>query len=264
MHRSRWDDWSFPKGKLDPGEMDYTAAVREVEEETGLRVRLGPRLPDTEYNVSGGQSKVVAYWCAKAPKHADIGIYEFNAEIDDLRWLTTSEALGRLSYPYDADLLEVFATAAYDTSPLIVIRHAHARSRKAWRDDDAERPLGAEGEVAAQRLVPLLQAHGITQVVSSDAKRCVDTVLPFVNSTKVKLGLDPCLSEESFDRDAMRRRIRSALDATKRVAICSHRPVLPDIFHALGLEPVSLEPAAVAVFHRRNGHIASVEHHQMR
>lgn len=260
VHRPRWEDWAFPKGKLDRGERPYAAAVREVEEETGLRVRLGPSLPDTHYTVSGGQSKVVHYWCAKPPKHADITGYRPNAEIDDVLWVPVGKALRKLSYPYDSDLLETFLTRPYDTTPLIVVRHAHARSRKTWKDDDAERPLRAEGKEEAHRLADLLATYGVTRVVSSDAVRCVDTVMPYVNEHQAKLRLDPSLSEEAFDLEAMQRRVGRELEKNRRTAICSHRPVLPDLQHTLGLEPVALDPGALLVAHRKDGQVRSVEH----
>ncbi len=262
VHRPRWEDWSFPKGKLDRGETWYAAAVREVLEETGLAVRLGPRLPDVHYTVSGANPrKTVQYWCAKAPKSADITTFEPNDEIDELRWVPASKALRTLSYSYDSDLLQEFLATAYDTSPLLVIRHAHARSRKAWRHDDVERPLKAEGKEQAHRLVPLLAAYDVKRVISSDALRCVDSVLPYVNTHPAKLTLDPSLSEESFDLEAMQRRVGHELAGRRRVAICSQRPVLPDLQRALGVEPRALDPGALLVLHRRDGRVESVEHY---
>ncbi len=262
VHRPRWEDWSFPKGKLDQGEAWYAAAVREVHEETGLAVRLGPRLPDVHYTVSGASShKTVQYWCAKVPKSALIDDFQPNNEIDDLRWLPVSKALRTLSYSYDSDLLEAFLETVYDTSPMLLIRHANACSRKAWRHDDAERPLRAEGKEQAHRLVPLLAAYDVRRVISSDALRCVDTVLPYVNAHQARLRLDPSLSEQSFDETAMRARVLRELGGTKRVAICSHRPVLPDIQDAVGQDPAALEPGGLLVLHRRNGRVESVEHH---
>jgi 8-oxo-dGTP pyrophosphatase MutT (NUDIX family)/phosphohistidine phosphatase SixA len=261
VHRPRWEDWSFPKGKLDRDETAYAAAIREVDEETGLQIRLGPPLPDTHYTVSGGQPKVVHYWCARARQTTDVSGYLRNAEIDDLRWFTVSKALRRLSYPYDSDLLETFLEAAYDTNPLLIVRHAHAHSRKDWEGEDAERPLRAEGKEEAHRLVDLLAAYGVKRVISSDAVRCVDTVLPYLDAYPAKLRLDPSLSEEAYDRKAMTKRADRELGSGKRVVICSHRPVLPHLQRAFGLDPVSLDPGALLVLHRRDGRVESVEHH---
>jgi 8-oxo-dGTP pyrophosphatase MutT (NUDIX family)/phosphohistidine phosphatase SixA len=262
VHRPRLQDWSFPKGKLDPGESPLAGAVREVQEETGLSVSVGPRLPDQHYVVNGGTPKVVYYWAAEAPKTADLTAYPPNSEIDKVRWFGLSKARKRLTYPHDADLLDVFATSAFDTRPLLIVRHAHARSRRTWRGDDSERPLKADGIRQAERLVSLLSAYGVTRLVSSDAVRCVDTVLPYANSRpKVRLTLDSAVAEDSVDKLRLRRRIRKLAAGDKRVAVCSHRPVLPLIFETLGIEPMSLEPGALVVVHRKEGNVFGTEVH---
>jgi 8-oxo-dGTP pyrophosphatase MutT (NUDIX family)/phosphohistidine phosphatase SixA len=260
VHRPRLDDWSFPKGKLELHEPSIAGAVREVDEETGLSVRVGPRLPDQHYMVNGGTPKVVHYWAAEPPKGADLSAYEPNQEIDEVRWVQMSKARKRLTYPHDADLLDVFAMSPYDSRPLVLVRHAHARSRKAWRTDDCERPLKAEGTRQAEHLVPLLGAYGVSRVISSDAERCVDTVRPYVDARgDVKLTLDSALSEGGADRAGIRRRVRKALASDRRIAICSHRPVLPLIFEELELEPIALEPGAFVVVHRRKGKVLGTE-----
>src|SRR5512141_1395906 len=82
VHRPKYDDWSFPKGKLDPGEHITTAAVREVAEETGLDIRLGPALPLQEYDVRNGQlrHKVVHYWAARVVGSDDVSPYRPNGQ----------------------------------------------------------------------------------------------------------------------------------------------------------------------------------------
>ena len=200
VHRPRWQDWSFPKGKLERGEGVPAAAIREVAEETGLSVKLGIPLPQQRYLVRGGIPKVVHYWSAKPPADANVGTYKPNREIDDVRWFKLAKARKLLEYEHDVDLLDTFAASAFDSSPLIVVRHAQARSRKGWSAEDSERPLNARGKVEAERLVPLLQAYGVSSVVSSDSARCVDTVLPYVNSGAVKLRLEPAISEEGQDQ----------------------------------------------------------------
>ncbi len=263
VHRPRYDDWSFPKGKLDPGEDDLGAAVREVAEETGLPVRLGPRLPDQHYTIATGQEKVVAYWAAQPLKHADISSYERNDEIDDLRWLPLPEAVRRLTHPRDAELLGAFEQVGFDSAPLLVVRHAHARSRKGWRGDDSERPLKALGRRQAHDLVSLLGAYGVTRVLSSDAARCVETLLPYLNSARVEVRLQGALSQERADRATIDREVSRAMQTSRRIALCSHRPVLPFIFDTIGIEPIALEPAGVVVVHRDDqGKVVGVEQHR--
>jgi 8-oxo-dGTP diphosphatase len=104
IHRPRYDDWSLPKGKLDPGEGFEQAAVREVAEEIGVRGALGAELPPTRYRDNRGRDKLVRYWLMEAP--ADDVAFTPNDEVDELRWLPAGEALVLLSYPRDRELLQ--------------------------------------------------------------------------------------------------------------------------------------------------------------
>jgi len=263
VHRPRYDDWSFPKGKHNTDEDDRAAALREVEEEACLRVLLGPKLPDQHYTVSGGQEKVVAYWAAQLNPDADTGDFKPNDEVDDLRWVTLRQARELLSYRRDREQLEAFEASCFMSTPLLIVRHAHARNRKTWKSDDSERPLAADGKRQAVALVDLLKAYGVTHVVSSNAIRCVDTVLPFVNTVRgVQLRLDASLSEDGAAAapHKLTRPVQLALASPHRVALCSHRPVLPRIFNTLGLDAVWLDPAGVVVIHRQDGKVLDVEH----
>jgi len=97
VHRPRYDDWSLPKGKLDPGETFEDAALREVEEETGLRCRIVRELPAVEYEVRG-RPKLVRYWAMEVEDETP---FEPNDEVDELRWLEPGEAVALLSYDRD-------------------------------------------------------------------------------------------------------------------------------------------------------------------
>ena len=101
VHRPRYDDWSFPKGKLDAGESWKDAALREVEEEIGLRCRLGHELPPTTYRDNKDRSKVVRYWMMEPLD----GEFVPNREVDEVRWLPASEAGDLLTYEHDRELL---------------------------------------------------------------------------------------------------------------------------------------------------------------
>ena len=101
VHRPAYDDWSFPKGKLEPGETDEQAALREVEEETGLRCALGRELPSTTYRDGRGRSKSVRYWLMETVG----GVLRAANEVDDARFLSLSDAAGRLTYRRDRKLL---------------------------------------------------------------------------------------------------------------------------------------------------------------
>jgi 8-oxo-dGTP diphosphatase len=101
VHRPRYDDWTFPKGKLDPGESFEDAALREVDEETGVRCSLGRELPATRYEVNG-RPKLVRYWLMTPQSETD---FVPNDETDELRWVTPDEARGLLTYDRDRDVL---------------------------------------------------------------------------------------------------------------------------------------------------------------
>jgi 8-oxo-dGTP diphosphatase len=102
VHRPRYDDWSLPKGKLDAGETFEEAAVREVEEETGMHCSLADELDPVRYRDNKGRPKVVRYWLMQVED--DPGFVP-NDEVDELRWVTPGEAAELLSYPHDAELV---------------------------------------------------------------------------------------------------------------------------------------------------------------
>jgi 8-oxo-dGTP diphosphatase len=107
VHRPRYDDWSLPKGKADPGERDEDTALREVEEETGLRCTLGVPAGRTRYRDSKGRDKVVRYWLMQ-PESEDAvadGAFVPNHEVDEVRWCSVADATRRLTYAHDRTLL---------------------------------------------------------------------------------------------------------------------------------------------------------------
>ena len=101
VHRPKYDDWSYPKGKLVPGETFEDAAVREVHEETGFEVRLDRELPSIRYVDPMGRDKVVRYW-TMTPLG---GEFHPNREVDELRWVPLGEAAALLSWEHDRELL---------------------------------------------------------------------------------------------------------------------------------------------------------------
>jgi len=105
VHRPRYDDWSLPKGKLDPGEGWEEAALREVWEEVGLRCRLGVELPPVGYRDTKGRAKAVRYWLMEPEDAA--AAFTPNDEVDEMRWVDVPTAVALLSYPHDAELVRV-------------------------------------------------------------------------------------------------------------------------------------------------------------
>ncbi len=240
VHRARYDDWSWAKGKLDPGEEWVVAAVRETAEETGLDVRLGLPLPPAEYTVltKAGvpDQKVVRYWASRVTG----GHGRLENEIDDIEWLDVQLAYDRLDYARDRDQLLAIVRAdqsgTLDTWPLVVVRHAKAVPRSAWTDpDDTIRPLDDVGAQRAAELAPLLAAYGIRRLVTSPSMRCVQTLKPYATSARLPLRARGGLSEEGYaaDPDRAVHHLARVLDRGKPTAVCSHGPVLPDLVGAL-------------------------------
>lgn len=265
VHRPRFDDWSFPKGKVDPGEHVLSAAVREVQEETGLTVRLGPPLPNVRYTVGrngAGSPKQVYYWVARPMGDRKVADYVPNSEIDEVAWAPIDKARRRLTYPYDVDLLGELDQIAVKTSPLVIVRHAAAMKRSEFEGPDTSRPLDSRGQRQARRLVGCLSAYGIVDVISSDAIRCVRTLKPYARSAGLEISQDPIWSEDCEDRRHLRRKVKRLLDSKTPAALCTHRPVLPMVFDALGIDPGGrLSPGEFVVIHRHKSRVIATERH---
>lgn len=265
VHRPKYDDWSFPKGKLDPGEHATAAAVREVAEETGLHVRLCLPLADQRYPLdSRPRTKRVQYWTGRAVGDDDVSSYRPNAEIDQVRWVPLEEAAELLTHVRDRATLEQAAPLRRRTQPVVVLRHARARSRRAWRGDDRRRPLLRTGELDAERLVPLLAAYGVTEVVSSTSTRCLQTVDPFVRVTGWTVRSEKVLTEERSTGAGVGRLVAGLLEERAPTVVCTHRPVLPEVFAALGVPDPGLAPGEMLVAHVRKGVVVAHEQHGLR
>lgn len=240
VHRPRYDDWAWAKGKLDPDEEWPVAAVRETHEETGLHVHLGVPLPESRYTVLDKDGrpaeKVVRYWAAQVVG----GDGRLVNEIDDVAWLDPRAAHDRLDYARDRDqllsLVRRHQAGLLGTWPLVLVRHAHAVARSDWADpDDTVRPLDRAGTERSRALAPLLAAYGVRRVVSSPSERCVATVRPFAVAAGVRLRTRASLSEEGFADDPTRavRRLHRVIDRGRAAAVCSHGPLMPALVDVL-------------------------------
>lgn len=267
VHRPKYDDWSFPKGKLDRGEHPTAGAVREVLEETGLQVRLTRPLSGQRYPVAQGM-KIVRYWTGRVVGSDDVTGYQPNHEIDGVAWVEYDEAMAQLTYPHDRDTLAEALEARPKTAALIVLRHGQARSRKAWRGDDRERPLLQVGQAQASRLVPVLAAYDVRRVVSSSSKRCVQTVAPYADAAGIDVDQTAWLSEEDASEKKVRRIVEGTVEGVaddhRGVVLCSHRTVLPLLFDELGIRDPELEKGEMLVVHLRKGHVVGTERHLVR
>ena len=252
IHRARYNDWSWPKGKLDKGETVTEAAVRELREETGLKVSLGVHLAEIHYTLPNGDDKEVHYWAAKVTDKAlAASKFKPSEEVEKVDWKTPQQARKLLTYEFDYqplnELESLYEAGLLDTKPLIVLRHAKAMPRADWKGgkviDDGRRPLHDFGKQQAKALIKPLAAFGPKLVVTSPWKRCRDTVLPFVEKRKLKLVERHQLSElGNAKRPARTSNVIDDLIAEgKAVVVCSHRPSLPTILKSIAaIAPNSL------------------------
>ncbi|GIH25360.1 NUDIX hydrolase [Acrocarpospora phusangensis] len=258
VHRPRYDDWSFPKGKLKPGEHVIAACLREVAEETGLRVVLGRALPPVHYLKDGGLKRV-DYWAAQAVGIGDLDALEAVDEVDQVAWLTLDAARRRLTYEWDAGLLRALTAAPLRTTPLILVRHAQAGSRQDWKGDDDRRPLDQVGAAQAETLAGILTAYAPTALVSSPSKRCVQTLKPYATKNDLPVRKEKLLTENNYEPRETLRLIRK-LD--EPAVVCTHGKVAPGLLdgicdHRCG--DTHLRKGELAVVHRNGDQLVSVE-----
>ena len=261
VHRPKYDDWSFPKGKQDPGEHVTATAVREVVEESGVEIRLGRPLRPQLYVVNGGRAKKVHYWTGHVLGDDDLTAYQPNQEVDDLGWFTPDKARKRLTYLDDLDLLAQHEEELRRTTPLIVVRHTRSMKRSTWDGADPKRPLTWAGKAQAHALVPLLHAYGVSRLLSSSSTRCRQTLAPYAVDQVIPMQRSDALSEEGFDRADAAALLADLMGTAEPTAVCSHRPVLPELFAMLGLEEEPLAQGELVVCHHRKGRVVATERH---
>jgi 8-oxo-dGTP pyrophosphatase MutT (NUDIX family)/broad specificity phosphatase PhoE len=236
VHRPKYDDWSLPKGKLDPGEHPLQAAVREVGEETGLTVVVGRRSLRTRYAVEG-DDKQVDYWLQQAVG----GVFEPNSEVDELRWLSLPDAVAVVTRDHDRAVLADLLRNDVPRAPtLLLVRHGSAGDRSDWDGPDELRPLDAKGRRQAARLAEVLSLFAPTAVLSAERTRCEQTVQPLAE----RLGLDvlPCreLGEEEYHADpqaglAVVEQLMAPRNRPGVTVVCSQGGTIPSVLMALGV-----------------------------
>jgi 8-oxo-dGTP pyrophosphatase MutT (NUDIX family)/phosphohistidine phosphatase SixA len=274
IHRARYNDWSFPKGKQDPGENLPQTAVREIREETGLRIKLGVRLKVVHYTVGKGIPKEVHYWAARVSDSALANsTFKPSEEVEKVEWKTPEEVRSLLTYDFDRDVLDraidLHVLGHLRTKPIIVLRHASATPRADWKGgkglDDGHRPLLPQGQIEANQLVPLLSAFAPKRLITSSWTRCRATLEPFSKAKKLKLIERHQLSEFG-NKTGPRRTLKVVHDLVSDgspAVICSHRPALPTILEAIAEygaahhSPVLAESSALAPGHMTVVHLTA-------
>lgn len=234
VHRPRYDDWSIPKGKLDPGETFPAAAVREVAEETGFGINLHRPLPASVYLLPDGRTKVVHYWTGTVRSRVAPGPKN-PKEIDEVRWMSLDQATRRLTRQTDRVQLDGLRrhveTGTLRTVPVIIQRHAAALSRSKWRKGEGTRPLNSKGRKQAAALPPLIDAFAPGSVVTSPWKRCVATVEPFARDGGLEIDTKDSLTEAAHQKHPSRAAavVDRVLRDVRPLVVCTHRPVLPTV-----------------------------------
>ena len=226
VHRPRYDDWSLPKGKLDPGEHPLLGALREITEETGFTARPGRRLGSLRYRVAEGPKRV-RYWACEVLG----GSFTANHEVDELSWLPVHDALRVLPADHDASVLKRFASDTRRTRALAVVRHASAGDKKRWRGPDAERPLDRAGQARARTIGTLLSAYDVRRAGSADVLRCRATLEPFAEATGVDVEVLPPTTAGVFEDEPEKATgmVLGLLDGPGAVAWCGQREVIPGL-----------------------------------
>ena len=232
VHRPRYDDWSLPKGKLEEGEALISCAYREILEETGLSIKLGPYVGSVEYYVPDGL-KHVAYWSASLVD--DNSSFHPNEEVDQILWLDLPTAALQATRDSDRYILERFGVTPFDTSALIMLRHAKALERTEWQGEDEDRPLQIVGQLQAKRMLSLYQVFGLDEIHTSDAVRCLDTVAQMAKSLQITPTITNAVSEYTYKKNKEKAidYAKELIKKNKQLILCSHNPVLPRMMEKL-------------------------------
>ncbi|WP_420099939.1 NUDIX hydrolase [Corynebacterium sp.] len=253
IHRPHYDDWSLPKGKVDPGENVITTATREIAEETGYSPTLGWLLGYIHYPL-GSKTKVVYYWTAEVTD----GEFRENNEVDELRWLSPSAAKAMVSHDADRDVI----TAAEEvldlgcTRRVLYVRHAKAMARETWKEDDDLRPLTKKGYRQAAELSGVLEGYRPKSVFTAAPERCRATVEP----TAARLGLDIETNANLGDA-ALQHSARTVMEALVQASsapvsvVCAQGEIIPAVVSGLAedagfeIEDLRTKKSSVWVLH---------------
>lgn len=253
VHRPHYDDWSLPKGKVDPGENLAETAAREIAEETGFEPTLGWLLGYVHYPL-GKKTKVVYYWTAEVTD----GAFQANSEVDELLWLSPEDAKARVSHDADRDVI----TAAEEVLGLgcsrrvLYTRHAKAMSRDKWKEDDTLRPLTKKGYLQAEKLAPQLAGYRPKAVSSATPIRCTDTVEPLAEKLGLEIDTDADLGDSVLGQSP-----RTVMEALVKASsapvsvVCAQGEVIPAVINGLAqdagfdIEDMRVKKSSVWVLH---------------
>jgi len=260
VHRPRYDDWSLPKGKLEPGETALTAAVREVREEIGADIAVSRRVGTVRYSI-GEAPKRVTYWAMQYRG----GQFTPNLEVSDVAWLPLGQAVGRLTYDVDRAVLTDFASMPEPDAVIVLVRHAKAGKRSEWNGPDDLRPLDPNGRRQARRLRDMLAAFAPDRIYSGVPVRCVQTVEPLAAALDLGIEVDPAFSDETYERSPMT--TQTALLSLAKPGTCtviaSQGLTIPDLVEQLapGVVDADTKKGAFWVLSFVDGDVVAADHY---
>lgn len=261
IHRTLRNDWTIPKGKLDPNEYWAAAAVREVAEETGYSIKLSVPLTRVRYKVQD-IPKEVRYWLGHQISDEQSALWQPNQEVDEVRWIKASKVAGLLSYIHDVETINIALEQPRRTSPLILLRHADAISRKEFKEsspgtDDRLRSLTISGFEQTPFIAAALRAYGVDVTYSSPATRCVSTLAPnFTEESNLRLQELLWETESKVERKQLQKWVQTLINNPEPAVICGHRPMMPELYRAIANASKTkefsrkLDPGHFVVFHR--------------
>jgi 8-oxo-dGTP diphosphatase len=263
IHRPRYGDWSLPKGKVESGESHISAGYREIQEETGYESTFGPEIGTVVYKLEGAP-KEVRYWVAAATLKTGTPNPQ---EVDEVLWLAPKKAKEKLSNKDERAVVDFFLEFGADTFPIILLRHAKALKRTEWDGDDGDRPLEHRGQLQAKRLLPIYLPYGISEVHTSDALRCIETIDLMARLIEKTPIFSADLSEYGYakDREAPLDYVQDLMDRGISAIVCSHNPIIPKVVQKLVGKKYfksmhrELEPAQAIVLHCRAGEVIACD-----
>lgn len=227
IHRPKYNDWSLPKGKSDKInniiEHPISTAYRETLEESGFAVNIGPLFAIVEY-YKKDIKKEIYYWIAEARGITDYPIDV--TEIDEGKWLKLDDAIKKLTYEKDKQILKYLSNDYFNTIPIIVIRHANASNE--------DNQLTDKGTLQAALLSKILSAYNTKfNILSSNASRCYETILPYSSITKQEIKFNDLLGNASNNEKSNIQFLLDIINTNRPTILCTHKPIMLNYYNYL-------------------------------